>query len=62
MIWQRVAIGVDNQCAVVINDDKFEVVRSCEDSNAFKMFYKSNDFVVKVLEDFGKVEKLTSKQ
>ncbi|MBR3885773.1 MAG: Type 1 glutamine amidotransferase-like domain-containing protein [Clostridia bacterium] len=57
-----VAIGVDNQCSVVINDNEFEVVRSCKNSNAFKMFYKSNDFVMKKLEDFGKLEKLCSKQ
>lgn len=59
---KMVAVGVDNQCALVINDNEFEVVKSSKDANAFKMFYKIDEFVMKNLEDFGKVDELTAKQ
>ena len=57
-----VAVGVDNQCAIAINDEDFEIVRSCNNSNAFKMFYDGNEFVMKKLDENGKVSELTSKQ
>lgn len=57
-----VALGVDNQCAIVINDESFEVVKSCVEAKAFKMYYNKNEFVLKELDDFGKVSCLTAKQ
>lgn len=57
-----VAVGVDNQCALVIDDETFEVVRSCEDAKVFKMFYDGGEFVVKNLDEFGNIASLTAKQ
>ena len=57
-----VAVGVDNCCAIAINGDEYEVVRSNEESNAFKMFYDGGKFVMKNLEEFGKTDILTLKQ
>ena len=57
-----VAVGVDNQCALVIDDEKFEIVKSDDDAKVFKMFYDGDKFVVKHLEKFGNVDDLTAKQ
>ena len=57
-----VAVGVDNQCALVINEEKFEVVKSNQEAKVFKMFYDGGEFDMKNLEDFGKVDDLTTKQ
>lgn len=58
----KVAIGIDNQCSLVVYDENFEVVRSNEKSKVFKMFYKNKDFVIKELENYGKVDNLIVKQ
>lgn len=57
-----VAVGVDNQCALVICDEKFEIIKSDVDAKAFKMFYDGDEFIVKNLEKFGNVDDLTAKQ
>ena len=58
----KVAIGLDNQCALIVNDEKYEVVKSNIDAKAYKKFYSGLDFVIKELENFGKVDDLTTKQ
>lgn len=59
---KMVAIGLDNQCALVVEDKAFQIVRSNENSNAFKMYYKKNEFVCKKLEENGKFDDLILRQ
>jgi len=59
---KMVAIGLDNQCALVIEDKEYQVVRSNKNSNAFKMFYQKNEFVCKKLEENGKFDDLILRQ
>lgn len=57
-----VAIGLDNQCALVIDNETYNVVRSNENSDAYKMFYDKNDFVCKKLTDLGNFDNLITRQ
>ena len=57
-----VAVGLDNQCALIVDDDKYRVVRSNENSNAFKMFYERNNFISKRLENMGNFDDLIARQ
>lgn len=56
------AIGVDNQVALVISGDDFEIVKSNDSGNAYKMFYAGNEFKEILLNQKGKVVDLISKQ
>lgn len=59
---KNIAIGLDDACALVIEGDKFEVVKSEKDALAYKMFYEKEGFVIKNLDDFGNLSDLLSKQ
>ena len=39
-----VAIALDNCCAVEIIDEKYKIVSSRKDANAYKVFWKKNKF------------------
>ncbi len=58
----KIAIGLDNQVALVVNNDNFEVVKSNQQAKAFKMFYSGQEFACGELENAGKVIDLTAKQ
>ena len=57
-----IAIGLDNQCALAVSDERFEVIKSKNTASAYKMFYDKSEFVCKKLELSGKIDDLTTKQ
>lgn len=59
---KNIAIGLDNLCALAVNDDEFEIVQKNQDSLGYKMYYKNKDFVMQKLEPRGKVSDLLAKQ
>lgn len=57
-----VAVGLDNQCALVVDDESYCVVKSNPESNAYKMFYNKQEFNCKKLKESGKFDDLISRQ
>lgn len=59
---KHVAIGLDNLAALVVNNDKFEIVKTHGNEFAGKMFYEKNKFVIKNLDCSGNLSDLLLKQ
>ncbi len=59
-----VAIALDNCCALEIVDDKYRVITSRSDANAYKVYYRKGQFHEEVIEkknDFSPIESLLAK-
>jgi hypothetical protein len=39
-----VAIAIDNCCAIEIIDDKYRIISSKQDANAYKVYWRKNKF------------------
>lgn len=57
-----VAIGLDNLCALAVNGEDFEIVKTNNDVNVYKMYYKNGEFEENKIAIFGKLSDLLAKQ
>ena len=59
-----VAIALDNCCAIEIVDDKYRIITSSSDANAYKVYYKKGEFHEEAIEkrkEFSPIETLLAK-
>ena len=53
-------IGIENRCAIIIEDRNYRIIRSDKNKNAYKVKSTKGNITKKMVEDFGKVEELYS--
>jgi len=58
---KQVSICADNNTALVIDGENYRVVKSDNNANIYKCYYKNNEFKSCILPETGKLNKLVSK-
>jgi dipeptidase E len=49
----EIGIALDNQCAIIFNDDQYKVVTTVDDANAYKIYYRNNQVVTEKIKQQG---------
>lgn len=57
---EDMGIGIENNCAIIFKDNEYKVMKTVDDANAYKVFYRNNQVVKEkiVQDDFRDIAEL----